>query len=522
MFCHNCGTKLPDEAELCPACGESVAIVTPAAEPPVTEDTVPLETLLADVKESFQLEETAEAEEAPEEVEEESTYAAPEQEEEPEAPRKKKSRKALRIIIPILAVLLLLAAAAGFLYLANETYAKAVECLAVKDYEQAQELFGRFSIFEEFKVQEERLISLQEAYDKAGQMVENNNYQDALQGYAALGDYRDSQYLFSAEVPYKQATYLMERAAEQDIAALAQIPGYDPASTEQADVLLYKGAAELFASLGDFQDAAIQSSASYVRLASVYMIAGRFEEALACHELMNETDKELSVAEYLTYCDDEALLQDMDKAIRARYALENSEEASLDRDLVQAELDILSQYADKELMFYDTSLQGLLDDYLKALETEMSAVDEAGNCANLIAWYTGNAARYSVVETLIDAYDLLGDDAALQISFAGKSAYYQAAATIETALTEQLLGVAGVNDKKAGDHLVFENTTGYLFSLSVRNEFFNEEGESIFLHQSEPIPVDVDATVQIPLLFPEDGEWTKWTTAWEYDIQLAC
>ena len=104
---------MTDEAELCPDCGESVAIVTPAAEPPVTEDTVPLETLLADVKESFQLEETAEAEEAPEEVEEESTYAAPEQEEEPEAPRKKKSRKVLRIVIPILAVLLLLAAAAG-------------------------------------------------------------------------------------------------------------------------------------------------------------------------------------------------------------------------------------------------------------------------------------------------------------------------------------------------------------------------------------------------------------------------
>ena len=53
MFCSNCGTELPEEETLCPACGEAV------------ETNASVDDLLADVKESFQLEESVEeAEEA--------------------------------------------------------------------------------------------------------------------------------------------------------------------------------------------------------------------------------------------------------------------------------------------------------------------------------------------------------------------------------------------------------------------------------------------------------------------------
>ena len=171
-------------------------------------------------------------------------------------------------------------------------------------------------------------------------------------------------------------------------------------------------------------------------------------------------------------------------------------------------------------MYYDTQLKTQIADYIAGLETEASSVDEAGNCKDVITWYTGSAARGTVIEQLIETYDLLGDDPALQAEYANMSAYYQAAIIVEGAVAKQLVGTTAQGSKEDGDYLTFENTTGYDFSLSVRNEFFTEDGTSVFLHQTEPIPVPKDATVKLPVLFPEEDGWTSWRTAWEYKIQL--
>lgn len=517
MFCSNCGTELPEEETLCPACGEAV------------ETNASVDDLLADVKESFQLEESVEeaeeasAEEAAEETpeEEETTYTAPVEEPEEKKPKKekKKAGKAVRVLTLIFAILLVLSAAGGFLYLAYATYTTAAECLAVKDYEQAEELFSRFPFFMDSGEQAEQLASLQKAYDEAAALVQQQSYNEALKGYAALGDYRDSQQLLSVLVPYQQATYLMENAAEANDAALLQLPGYDEASTELTEVQLYKGAAELFASTTDYEDSAKLSSFCYTRLASVYMTNSRFKEALACHEFLNAADLQESVTEYLTYCEDEALLSDLRSAILERRDAEAAKEKT-DLELVTIELDRLTKYAEDGLMYYDTQLKTQIADYIAGLETEASSVDEAGNCKDVITWYTGSAARGTVIEQLIETYDLLGDDPALQAEYANMSAYYQAAIIVEGAVAKQLVGTTAQGSKEDGDYLTFENTTGYDFSLSVRNEFFTEDGTSVFLHQTEPIPVPKDATVKLPVLFPEEDGWTSWRTAWEYKIQL--
>lgn len=523
MHCSNCGTELPEEETLCPTCGEEL-----------TADTS-LDDLLAEVKESFHLEDPAEeaeetpAEESEEETasEEETTYAAPVPVEEPEEKatqkqkkEKKKAGKTVRVLTIIFAVVLVLAAAAGFLYLVNETYNKAAECLAVKDYEQAEELFARFPFFKDSGEQADLLVSQQQAYDNAAALVQQNAYNEALKGYAALGDYRDSQSLLTAVVPYQQATYLMENASENNAAALAQLPNADASSTELVEVLLYKGAAELFASLENYQDSAALASACYARLASAYMGDGRFEEALACHEFLNAADLEESVSEYLEYCEDESLLSDLGTVISERRAAEEANQLT-DLELVHMELDRLTYYVEEEgLMFYDTQLKTLIADYISGLETEASSVDEEGNCKDVITWYTGSAARCVVIEKLIETYDLLGFDADLQAEFSNKSAYYQAAIIVEGAVAKQLVGTTAQNSTEDGDYLAFENTTGYAFSLSVKNEFFNEAGESVFLHQTESVSVPKDATVKLPIIFPEESNWTSWKTAWEYDIEL--
>ena len=41
MFCHNCGTKLPEQARFCPACGTRIPVYTqaPAAQEPILHTT---------------------------------------------------------------------------------------------------------------------------------------------------------------------------------------------------------------------------------------------------------------------------------------------------------------------------------------------------------------------------------------------------------------------------------------------------------------------------------------------------
>lgn len=521
MYCPNCGNEIPDDETLCPVCGES------------TEPS--LDDLLADVKETFHLAEGAEevTEEPAEEAsgEEETTYVAPSAVDEPEEKKEKKSKKekkekkekkpgkAVRVLTLIFAILLVLSAAGGFLYLAYATYTTANECLAVKDYEQAEQLFARFPFFMDSGEMAEQLAAQQKAYDEANALVQQKSYNEALKGYAALGDYRDSQQLLTSLVPYQQATYLMENAAESNAEALTQLPSYDAASEELVEVLLYKGAGDLFASLEGYQDSADLASYCYTRLASCYMVNGRFEEALACHELLNEADLAESVAEYLTYCEDDALLSDFAAITADRYAAEEAGDVTA-LELVTMQLDRLSYYAEEDLMYYDTELPTLVADYVKALETEASSLDENGNCKDIITWYNGSVRRSLVIEKLIETHDLLAEDPALQKEFSNKSAYYQAAIVVEGAVVKQLVGTTAQSSKDAGDHLVFENTTGYDFSLSVTNEFFSDSGESVFMHRTEPIAVPKDATVKIPVLFPDDDEWTNWRTSWEYEIQL--
>ena len=565
MLCCECGTELPENEVLCSQCGtpvntedtpaeapiaetapvqeevaevsETIAEDTPAheqaedeectstEEPDVSQDTLTL--LLADVKESFQLEDAEtlpdedEDETAPDENIEEaeaSTYAGPDSS---EKEGKKKTGKVARILVPIFAILLLAAMVCGLLLIANETYEKANECLAVKDYAQAQELYERFPFFKDSKQQAEQLIYLQQSYADAAYLVQTHAYKEALKGYAALGTYRDSQTLLATQVPYQQAVYLMDNAATGNADALAQHPGYEEGTSDTAEMLLYQGAISVFATVADYEDSAALSSQCYLHLASAYMVAERFEDALACQENMLEADAAASLAEYMTYCDDEAVLADLDQAVRARIKQESSDEELTDLEMVTAELDILGHYADEDLMFYDAELEELLFTYIDGLEQEADNTDEEGNYSDIVAWYKARSVRYTVVERLIETYDFLGDNPTLQASFAGQGAYYEAAAVLEEALAEQLLNVSAESADDAEDFLMFENTTGYKFSLSIINEFFDKDGESVFLHQTEPVPVSTDSSVRLTVLFPEDSDWETWKTSWEYTIELS-
>jgi len=278
MNCPNCGKVLSDADIFCSLCGTRVA---PAAEEelpvllPVEEEIPDEEMDISAEAESFDVlmeeasaligdAEEADAEEAPAEAEP-AVYSNPV----PPVTKTKKSRKLMAILIPIIVVVLLAGAAFGFYLWAENTYEQATACLQEKNYEQALELYGKFSFYKDCQEQIDELNRLQQAYDEANALLETNEYVKAKTILQALGDYRDSQELFMHRAPYQQAQYLMASAANNDSAALPQHPDYQEGAAYDEDVtiFLYEGAAEIFLSLGQYEDCADLASQCYRQIA---------------------------------------------------------------------------------------------------------------------------------------------------------------------------------------------------------------------------------------------------------------
>lgn len=543
MICPNCGKELHEEDIFCSACGTRVAPVeeeiaeTVTVEETVAEDVAAAETPTEEVSE----EELEETEESFEDVMKEASALIGDMEEEPEETvepaepvystpiiveeKPKRGGKAAKILIPIIVVLLLAAAAFGAYMWAETTYEQANAALQQKNYEQALELYGKFSFYKDCQEQISFLNGQQEAYDDAAQLVTMNQYVQSRDVLRALGSYRDSQELLNTHVPYLQAQYLMACAANNDSTALPQHPGYQEgtAYSENVAVFLYQGAADLLEALGDYEDAATLSSQCYSQMAFAYMEQGLFEDALACQNFMNETDKAAVVAQYMTYCADEGALAALTKSVQKRAELEAAfaEDPEMTHlELVEIELELLADYK-LDQMYYDAELKELVAAYITGLETELSALDTNGFWSDRSTWYAGTAVRCSVIETLIEKYDFLGDQASLQASFAGQAAKYQAFSLVEKAIDTQILKAEPQSTEEEGDFYTFENTTGYDFTLVVTHTYTDEEGETVLFHETETLTIGKDETVNVPLMQPEEGEaWADCTIAYTYEITL--
>ena len=504
MKCSTCGNDLAESARFCTTCG------TPNA---------------PDAKEMDEL-----MQEASNLIGENDKKEAPAKQEpvtasNPVPPKKKKGgRKVWKILIPILAVLLLAGAAFGFYMWAEDTYEKANACLAEKEYEQALELYSKFSFYKDCKEQIESLTLQQETYDNAIALLDMNEYAKALEMFRALGDYRNSQELYLARVPYQRAQYLMSSAAAGDASAVPQHPAYaDGAANENTAIFLYEGAAEIFRSLGDHEDSLVLSSQCYLEIAYIYIEQGMFEEALGCQSFMNESDNELMLAEYMTHCADESALADLTAAVLARLEKEATFQTDAEmthKDLVDAELAILEGYSE-DLMYYDQDLKARMAAYLDALKAESACIGENGFCTDIPAWYTANAARLAVIEELIANHEFLAEEAETQASFEGLSAKFTAFAVIEKELPNQIAEDLAEKNDEYGDHYVFENTTGYTFTLSVSHSYYDEEGELVLLNETDAIEIGAGETVYISFLTPTDEDWESVQISWTYDVTIA-
>ena len=590
MFCPECGKELAEEKAICPECGAFLPPEIPnqenlediqisfeememAAQASV-EENVPAEEVKEEAEETTEevIEEETEEEaeeEAEEELEEEietdmdadaivaeflSAAAASQgakdaeeadyEEEEPAPKKQKKSRKKLwAILIPVIIVVLLAAAAGGVYLLATWNYEKAVEAQEAKEYDLALELLEKFSFYGDSQERIDELNRLQRAYQDGTAQAQAHDYVSAIAILTQLGDYRDSQELVNATLPYARAAYLMTSAEAADASALSQHPDFAGVSEvpEDPTIMLYEGAAKLFMAMADVEDSTAQASQCYSRIANIYMEQGKFEEALGCMKYLTEADAETVLAQYMTYCADEAALEALEGAVRVRATLEETlakqleeeaeeetepeeeteepeEEKITYRTLVDAEMELLAQF-EEDLLYYDAQLKEAVAMYRKGLETEASALDDAGMIKDMATWYNGSSMRAQAVETLMESIDFLAGNPQLQNAYVGKAELYNAYAVLENVLSLYLAEDKIQTSDEIGSFYDFENTTGMTFNLTVYHTFLDAEGKTVLYNESEPVEIGADQTVQLTFLKPADGEeWEKHLVTWTYEI----
>lgn len=591
MICPECGKELAEEKAICPECGAFLPPVAPEQDSledvqisldeleliaeETEEEEIPAVVVTEESTEETEVTEEQTEEETEEEEDDfeidmdadsivaeflneavaaqEAKAAAEENDEVEEAPKKqKKPRKKLwAILIPVIIVALLAAAAGGVYLLATYNYEQAVAAQDAKEYDQALELFEKFSFYSDSQERIDELNRLQRAYNDGAAQAQAHDYVSAIAILSQLGDYRDSKELVNTTLPYARAAFLMTSAENADASALSQHPDYANVTETPEDptIMLYEGAAKLFMAMGEVEDCVAQASQCYSRIATIYMEQGLYEEALGCMKYLTEADAAAAMEQYMTYCADEAALTALENAVRVRATLEETlakqlkeaeeteeteeaeeetetteqpqEEKLTHRDLVEAEAELLNSFTD-DLLYYDAQLKEAVAMYRKGLETEAAALDEEGNIKDLATWYTGSALRAQAVENLMESINFLEGNPQLQNAYMGKAAMYNDYAVLENVLPLHLTEDKIQNSEEIGDYYAFENTTGIIFTLTVYHTYLDAEGKTVLYHECEPVAIGADETVELPFLAPAEGEkWEKHNVTWSYEIAKA-
>lgn len=102
-----------------------------------------------------------------------------------------------------------------------------------------------------------KALELTRSYQSAVGLMNAHDFEGAKEAFIALGDYRDSAQQAEKNVPYMEAVYIMESAAEQDVSALSAA-GINRSAAEETPVLLllYNAAIERFTALDGYKDSA--------------------------------------------------------------------------------------------------------------------------------------------------------------------------------------------------------------------------------------------------------------------------
>lgn len=517
MFCTHCGKQLPDGTRFCVFCGTAQQ-AAPAAEPvtaPVAEPAANPE-VQTPVAESLAEDSFINAV-AVEEATYDTPFIATADYTPPKrspAPKKKKTG----VIIAVILVLVLLAGAAAGVYFwldhRNSTaYADATAML------EAGDINGALTAFEDLGDYEDsaKMVKNLKKYQQGLKKLDAHEYDEAREIFEGLGRFHDSKTYVASGVDYHMANYLMDCAKKRDPAGLSLLPLGD-SYAESGDETIYANeqyfaAAEIFDTLGDYQDSAKLASACRFGMAEIELNWGNVEDALRLQELMNDEDAAELQAMLEERSADATVLEDMKTALKIY--LDDAEQYTLEEELRKA-CEHMQVYG--ELFFLDPELEKLYGEFMDALNTQLDAIKSGDEVDNYVKRFEGIADLCLVCDKLYEKYGFLkGTD--LEGEFIGSYETCSKYPIIEASLEEQLTGTAPWSDE-GYYYSSYTNDTGIDFKVTITIKFYKG---NTYLETGKPMDYTVAAgeTIQVPLIpvTLKDGEFDGWVAHWIFTLK---
>lgn len=507
MFCTNCGNQLPEGTRFCVFCGTAQQ-TAPAADPVTEAPVPPVEETLAE--DSFI--NAVSVEEATYETPYIATpdYTPPSR---TPAPKKKKTG----VIIAVILVLVLVAGAAAGVYFwlghRNATaYADATAML------EAGDINGALTAFEDLGEYEDsaKMVKKLKKYQQAIKKLDAHKYDEAREIFADLGNFHDCKVYVQSGVDYHMANYLMDCAEKADPAGLSLLPlGESYAESDDEAVCaneLYFAAAEIFVSLGDYQDSKELASACWYGMATIELEWGQVETALQLQEKMNSDDSAALQAQIEACSADATVMEDL------QYALQlwlDEEEQYTDQEALEKACEHLKLYED--LYFLDPELKELYVDFVASVQKQLNAMESGDKVKDWVALYQGWADMCYACEQLHEKYGFL-KGTELEDDFIGLYETVAKYPVIEASLEKQLSSVRAPWSDAGYYYAPYTNDTGFDFVLTVSVEFY--KGKT-YLETGKKLDITVPAgeTIEIPLIpvTLEDGEFDGWVASWWFN-----
>lgn len=419
------------------------------------------------------------------------------------------ARRARRraVVSTLLALLMLLAAVAVcvFAYRARQeqidAYHAAAQALAARDYESALAQFDALEDFSDAPAQAQKLRDLQTGYDEAHALLERRAFDDAIDAFAALGSYRDSENYARFEVGYQRALYRMQSAENGDADAWRALWDADESVGYAESAVtydLYTAAAEEFSALGDYRDSAARASACRLAIGCALIDWGEYDEALACLPYLNEADTATLWACYDDACADRAFLT----AVCDALALWADGDAQTARET-------LAPFAGKT--FHDEGLGSLCEDVRAALDIAVNAVSESGTIRDYTAHHYATLRLYTAAQLLHDNHGAFAEDEALCARLLGKTEHAFGLYAAEKCLRDWSQSAEIERDKEKRYCLNFDNTTDYTITLHISVTLSDDAAVTL---SSDELTVTVKPNESVRIFRSKELPHS-WNVTWE-------
>lgn len=519
MFCSKCGGKLPEGVRFCIHCGTPLEVRSapvPPVDIPAPQESVDLQ---PDYTEIPQEEPVYTSSPEPEVIVYSDAPAEP-------APKKKKKKTGLIVAIVLILVLAIGGGAAFYLYSQHQAnvaaYDEAVALLEDGKYDDALAAFQALGDFQDAAKQAAELEELQEDYDAAKKLLEEHEFEEAAEAFTELGDYRDSANYVANEITYQKALYIKSFADARDASGRDKVSGNDYQSTglnlgdDEAVALLYAEAFDLFVGMGNYADAENLASECCREVAMILLNAKYYDNVLTMCTDMNEADAAAVKKAYEDICADGKFLKDIAEAYVLWYDNDGlytaKEETEMAKERVKA-------YVDQH--FASAQLKGYLSDFIDALDVMNSACSDDG-VEGWVTYYEGMAQIYAVADKLYQEFGVFTDNTEQMELFVGYTNTVATYPVIEESLTDWYATLTEASvDEDGNSYVSYTNNTGFEFTLTVVEDFYDEYDYWIDDSGEIEIYVAHGETVKIPIkpAIIADDEWSSCRLTWWFDVE---